>query len=79
MHQESEMKLREAAQQALEALLLSRPKPRPSDDDYAEQGWKEHKAAITALRAALAKQRPKPDSMKEVYASLREKVMRSRL
>ena len=40
--------LREAAQQALEALKLSTP------DDYAEQGWKEHNATITALRAALA-------------------------
>lgn len=48
------MNLREAAQQALEALLLSTPKPRPSDDDYAEQGMKEHQAAIKALRAALA-------------------------
>ena len=46
--------LRKAAQQALEALTLSIPKPRPADDDYAELGWKEHNAAITALRAALA-------------------------
>ena len=46
--------LRQAAQQALEALTLSIPKPRPADDDYAELGWKEHNAAITALRAALA-------------------------
>ena len=47
--------LRAAAQQALEALKLSTPKTRRADDDYAEQGWKEHNAAITALRAALAK------------------------
>ena len=52
------MNLREAAKMALEALLLSTPKPRPSDDDYAEQGWKEHKAAITALRAALSEDVP---------------------
>ena len=48
--------LRAAAQQALEVLKLCTPKPRPTDDDYAEQGWKEHNAAITALRAALAQQ-----------------------
>ena len=46
--------LRAAAQQALEALKSSTPKPRNEDDDYAEKGWKEHYAAITALRAALA-------------------------
>ena len=48
--------LREAAQQALEALKFSTPNPRSIDDDYAEQGWKEHIAAVAALRAALAQQ-----------------------
>ena len=54
------MSLRQAAQQALEALTLSIPKPRPADDDYAELGWKEHNAAITALRAALAEPEQEP-------------------
>lgn len=40
--------------QALEALEKAKPMPRPRDDDYAEQGWTEHHAAITALRKALA-------------------------
>ena len=48
--------LRTAAQQALEVLKFCTPKPRPTDDDYAEQRWKEHNAAIAALRAALAQQ-----------------------
>ena len=48
--------LREAAQQALEALKFSTPNPRSIDDDYAEQGWKEHIAALAALRAALVQQ-----------------------
>ena len=48
--------LRLASQQALEALKFSTPNPRSIDDDYAEQGWKEHNAAITALRAVLAQQ-----------------------
>ena len=48
--------LREAAQQALEALKFSTPNPRSIDDDYAEQGWKEHIAANAALRTALAQQ-----------------------
>lgn len=50
--------LRTAAQQALEALKFSTPNPRSIDDDYAEQGWKEHNAAIIALRAALAQPVP---------------------
>lgn len=36
-------------------------------------------SAITALETALSKQRQKPDSMKEVYARLRERAMRSRM
>ena len=36
-----------------------------------------HGKAITALRAALNKPQ-RPDGMKDVYASLREKAMRSR-
>ena len=48
--------MRLASQQALEALKFSTPNPRSIDDDYAEQGWKEHIAAITALRAALVQQ-----------------------
>ena len=48
--------LRLASQQALEVLKFCTPKPRPTDDDYAEQGWQEHNAAIAALRAALAQQ-----------------------
>ena len=47
------MNNREVMQQALEALELSTPKAR-NEDDYAEQGWEEHHAAITALKAALA-------------------------
>lgn len=47
---------RATVEQALEALKFCTPKPRPTDDDYAEQGWKEHNATITALRAALAQQ-----------------------
>lgn len=65
------MNLREAAKMALEALLLSTPKPRQSDDDYAEQGWKEHKAAITALRAALADTQDW-NEIEALRASLRE-------
>lgn len=48
--------MRLASQQALEVLKFCTPKPRPTDDDYAEQGWKEHYAAMTALRAALVQQ-----------------------
>ena len=44
---------RAVVEQALEALKLSTPKTRRADDDYAEQGWEEHNAAITNLRAAL--------------------------
>lgn len=44
----------EAMKQALEALRLSDPEPRLGDDDYVEQGWKEHNDAIIALRAAIA-------------------------
>lgn len=44
----------EAMKQALDALRLSDPEPRLGDDDYVEQGWKEHNAAIVALRAAIA-------------------------
>ena len=49
---------RATAQQALEALKFSTPNPRSIDDDYAEQGWKEHIAALAALRAALAQPVP---------------------
>ena len=59
--------LRTAAQQALEALK-SVQDHRPND---------ETNNAITALRAALNKPQ-RPDGMKDVYASLREKAMRSR-
>lgn len=52
--------LRKAAQQALEALILAPTiKVWTSDDDYCEQESPECKAAITALRAALAE--PEPD------------------
>ena len=60
--------LRQAAQQALEALTLSIPKPRPADDDYAELGWKEHNAAITALRAALAEPEQEPLTDEKIEA-----------
>lgn len=55
---------RAVVQQALEALKLSTPRARPVDDDYAEQGWKEHNAAITDLRVALAQQ---PRAMAQAY------------
>ena len=46
--------LRQAAQQALEVLILAPTiKVWTSDDDYCEQESPECKAAITALRAAL--------------------------
>jgi len=69
--------LREAALMALEALKQSRPKPCDEDDDYAELAWKKHAAAIKAIESALAKQ-PKRDSNKDLWLSLRKKVMRSR-
>lgn len=47
------MNLRDAAQQALEALEQSIPKGTPSDD-YNDLGFTRHFAAIDALRAALA-------------------------
>lgn len=64
------MNLRKAAQQALEAL-----------EEYQQKGapFMSCDAAVDALRAALAKHRTKPDSMKDVYASLRKKAMRSRI
>lgn len=48
--------LETAVQQALEVLKFCTPKPRPTDDDYAEQGWKEHNAAIASLRAAMVQE-----------------------
>ena len=54
------MSLRDAAQQALEALRLSVPKPRSKDDDYIEQGWKEHSDAISVLCSALTKPEQEP-------------------
>lgn len=62
-------KERAVMQQALEALEIMQPEVQMGEGD----------AAITALRAALSKQRQKPDSMKEVYARLRERAMRSRM
>ena len=47
---------RATVQQALEALIESTPNKRNGDDDYKEGGWKQHTAAITALKAALAQQ-----------------------
>lgn len=47
---------RAIVEQALEVLKFCTPKPRSTDDDYAEQGWQEHNAAITALSTALAHQ-----------------------
>ena len=63
--------LREAAGQALEALRLSDPKPRPGDDDYTEQGWKEHNAAIYAIRSALSDTQDW-DEVEALRESLRE-------
>ena len=51
---------RELMQQALEALVLSTPEPRENDDDYCETGWKEHRAAIRALRERLAQPEQEP-------------------
>lgn len=47
---------RSVVEKALEALKFSTPNPRSIDDDYAEQGWKEHIAANAALRTALDQQ-----------------------
>ena len=52
---------RAVVEQALGALKLSTPKTRRADDDYAEQGWEEHNAAITDLRAALAEPEEDPE------------------
>ena len=49
--------LREAAQQALEALLNSRPLA--TEDDFAIKVRK-HSEAITALKAALAQEQAEP-------------------
>lgn len=69
--------LRKAAELALEALKQSRPKPCDEDDDYAELAWKKHTAAIKAVESALSKQQ-KRDSNKDLWLSLRKKVMRSK-
>lgn len=45
---------RAVVEKALEALKFSTPNPRSIDDDYTEQGWKEHIAANAALSTALA-------------------------
>ena len=67
--------LREAAQQALEALKFSTPNPRSIDDDYAEQGWKEHIAANAALRTALDQQQAEPLTIER----LRDALVASRI
>lgn len=67
------MNLREAAQQALKALKLSSPKARPEDDDYVEQGWKEHNDAIYSLRVALAEEQNWGE-IESLRASLREHI-----
>lgn len=51
---------KELLQQALDALRHSIPSRRPGEDAYCERGWSEHKAAITALREALAAPMPEP-------------------
>ena len=65
---------REVMQQALYALKLSTPEPRTTDDDYTERGWKEHSAAITALRAALAEPLADPTDPGHDVDVLREHV-----
>jgi hypothetical protein len=60
--------LRKAAQQALEVLILAPTiKVWTSDDDYCEQESPECKAAITALRAALAEPEQEPEQEDAVY------------
>ena len=66
---------RAVVEQALEVLKFCTPKPRPTDDDYAEQGWKEHNAAITALRAALAQEQAEPLTIER----LRDALVASRI
>ena len=65
--------LRKAAQQALEVLILAPTiKVWTSDDDYCEQESPECKAAITALRTALAEPEERQTmTPKELAASLK--------
>jgi len=66
--------LETAVQLALEVLKLCTPNPRPTDDDYAEQGWKEHNAAIAALRAALHQQMEPEATLTTQRDALLEKI-----
>ena len=45
---------RAVVQQVRDALAQATPKPCEGDDDYAERGFADHKAAIDALDEALA-------------------------
>lgn len=47
--------LRDAMEMAINALENSTPHPREGDDDYAEQGHREHFAALSALQDELTK------------------------
>jgi len=45
----------QALELAIKALKNSTPRPREGDDDYAEQGFREHFAALSVLQDELAK------------------------
>ena len=47
--------LRQAIELAIKALENSTPRPREGDDDYAEQGFREHFAALSVLQDELTK------------------------
>jgi len=47
--------LRQALELAIKALENSTPRPREGDDDYAEQGFCEHFAALSVLQDELTK------------------------
>lgn len=47
--------LRDALEMGISALENSTPHPREGDDDYAEQGHREHWASLAALQEELEK------------------------
>lgn len=61
--------------QALDALQQSTPKQRAGEDEYAERGFKEHYAAMTALQSAL--EQPQQETVRDDWGATPEQLTKA--